>query len=88
MVTLSIPDVSDDIENTQKSIKFYRERRGWSRAELGSRVGVTAVMISKLETGGSHGSVALLYRISKVLGMGVDALMRGIPEEDTPWVLM
>jgi len=74
----------------QTTIRYERERRGWSRAELGNRVGVTAHMIGMLERGKTPGSLILVWRIARVLGTSIDALMRGTetPEETTPWALM
>lgn len=55
-------------------IQFLRNERGWSRAELARRAGVSDMMIHRIEKGTQpYGNFAIgaFYKISKALGVGL-----------------
>jgi transcriptional regulator with XRE-family HTH domain/quercetin dioxygenase-like cupin family protein len=55
-------------------IRAERKRQGLSLRELADRVGVSASMLSQVETGRSRTSVTTLYALVNVLGMSLDDL--------------
>jgi transcriptional regulator with XRE-family HTH domain len=55
-------------------LRSRRQELGLSLRELGSRVGVTASMLSQVETGRCRASVAVLYRLVNELGLTLDDL--------------
>jgi transcriptional regulator with XRE-family HTH domain len=58
-------------------LRLERERRKVSLRELARRVGVTASLISQIETGKSKPSVSTLYGIASELGLSLDDLLFG-----------
>jgi transcriptional regulator with XRE-family HTH domain len=56
-------------------LRAERERRKLSLSELARRLGVTASLISQIETGKSKPSVVTLYGIASKLGLSVDDLL-------------
>jgi transcriptional regulator with XRE-family HTH domain len=56
-------------------LRAERERRNLSLSELARRLGVTASLISQIETGKSKPSVVTLYDIASELGLSVDELL-------------
>jgi transcriptional regulator with XRE-family HTH domain len=56
-------------------LRAERERRDLSLSELARRLGVTASLISQIETGKSKPSVVTLYGIASELGLSVDELL-------------
>lgn len=63
-------------------IRAARLQRGFSLRELGSRVGVSASMLSQLENGRCQASVATLYRLVTELGITLDDLFGAAPAAD------
>ncbi|MFQ6018895.1 MAG: helix-turn-helix transcriptional regulator [Kiloniellaceae bacterium] len=55
-------------------VKVYREHRGLTQAELASRVGLSKIYISQIETGRRTGATKTLTRIARALGVGLDDL--------------
>jgi transcriptional regulator with XRE-family HTH domain len=55
-------------------LRSRRQELGLSLRELGSRVGVSASMLSQVETGRCRASVAVLYRLVNELGLTLDDL--------------
>lgn len=64
-------------------IREQRQALGLSLRELGSRVGVSASMLSQVETGRCRASVATLYKLVTELGMTLDDLFEDTVEEPT-----
>lgn len=64
-----------------EGIRAQRGRKGLSLRAVASSVGISASMLSQVETGKLHPSVATLYQIASYLDISVDALM-GL--SDTP----
>ena len=54
-------------------LRRRRQELGLSLRELGSRVGVSASMLSQVENGRCRASVATLYRLVNELGLTLDA---------------
>jgi transcriptional regulator with XRE-family HTH domain len=59
-----------------RRIRAERTRRGVSVRGLAREVGVSASMISQIETGKSQPSVSTLYAITSALGMSVEDVFR------------
>ena len=58
-------------------LRVERERRKIGLRELARRLGVTASLISQIETGKSKPSVSTLYGIASELGLSLDDLLFG-----------
>ena len=56
-------------------IRRERERQGLSLRELARRVGVSASMLSQVETDRTRPSVSTIYAIAAELGLSIDALL-------------
>lgn len=56
-------------------LRVERERRKIGLRELARRLGVTASLISQIETGKSKPSVSTLYGIASELGLSLDDLL-------------
>ena len=61
--------------NGQK-LKYLREERGISAAQLGNAVGVNQSMIANMEREFKKPSVELLARIAEYFGVTVDELIK------------
>src|SRR5947208_2835425 len=58
-------------------LRQERQRRGVSQRELARRLGVSASLISQIETGRSKPSVGTLYAVVTELGMSLDEVFAG-----------
>ena len=58
-------------------IAFLRIGKGWSQAELGRRLGVSASAIGMYEQGRKEPSLGLVVRIARLFGVTVDYLLTG-----------
>ena len=56
-------------------IRRERQRQGLSLRELARRVGVSASMLSQVETDRTRPSVSTIYAIATELGISIDALL-------------
>jgi transcriptional regulator with XRE-family HTH domain len=63
----------------RQRLRDARTARGLSLRELGSRLGVSASLLSQIENGRSDPSVSSLYALVTELGLSLDALIQ-IPE--------
>jgi transcriptional regulator with XRE-family HTH domain len=61
--------------NVGSLIRQERERQRLSLRELARRVGVSASMLSQVETGRTRPSVSTIYAIAAELGLSIDALL-------------
>lgn len=68
--------------NIGKAIRLCRVQKNLSQADLAESVGLTAPMISMIETGKREVSLSLLSRISKVLAIPIPILTYLAAEED------
>ncbi|MDP9843016.1 helix-turn-helix domain-containing protein [Streptosporangium lutulentum] len=67
-----------------KHIREERKRKGLSLRELAGRVGVSASMLSQVETGRSRVSVTTLYALVRELDLSLDELFGGRSVPDPP----
>jgi putative transcriptional regulator len=58
----------------QNHVKFYRERHGWSQAELARRLGVSRQTINAVETDKYDPSLPLALRMAKLFSVSVPEL--------------
>ena len=58
-------------------ISKLREEKGLSQSELGSKLGVTNKAVSRWENGRGYPDTSLLLKLSEILGITVDELLRG-----------
>ncbi len=70
--------------NVGALIRRERQRQGLSLRELARRVGVSASMLSQVETDRTRPSVSTIYAIATELGISIDALLsdREAPDMD------
>jgi transcriptional regulator with XRE-family HTH domain len=61
--------------NVGNLIRRERQRQGLSLRELARRVGVSASMLSQVETDRTRPSVSTIYAIATELGLSIDALL-------------
>lgn len=62
-------------------LRLYRERHGWSRAELARRSGVARSTISEIESGNRDPRGGTLEPLAATLGTRVDDLLRTVDGE-------
>ena len=62
-----------------RNIAGLREQRGWVQKELAPQLGVTRSVLSKWESGDHMPPVEALVRMSEVLEVTLDELVRGRP---------
>jgi transcriptional regulator with XRE-family HTH domain len=63
-------------------ITKFRDKAGLSQTELADKLGVDKATISRYENGTRQPSVEMLYKISKVLHVSIDNLIKGVKEND------
>ena len=66
-----------DQTKTGRLIRALRQSRSMTQAELGERLGVGGKAVSKWECGAGAPDIALLPRLSELLGVDTEALLRG-----------
>lgn len=74
--------LDDDLEGIGGRLREERVRAGISQRELARRLGLSASMISQIESGMSKPSVGTLYAIVTELDVSLDRVIRG--EDFTP----
>ncbi|MGD2059400.1 MAG: cupin domain-containing protein [Acidimicrobiia bacterium] len=75
-------DISAQLEGIGDRLREERSRAGISQRELARRLGLSASLISQLESGLSKPSVGTLYAIVTELGVSLDRVIRGEEFED------
>lgn len=65
----------EGVDNTARAIRDARRNAGLSLRELGSRAGVSASLLSQIETGKARPSVTTLYALVGELGLSLDELV-------------
>ena len=77
--------VVDDLDRIGEHLREERTKKGLSQRELARRLGLSASLISQLESGMSKPSVGTLYAIVTELGVSLDQVIRreGLAEEQT-----
>ena len=71
------PDLTEDLERIGARIREERVNAGLSQRELARRLGLSASLISQLESGQSKPSVGTLYAIVTELDVSLDRVIRG-----------
>ncbi|AIW03662.1 transcriptional regulator [Bacillus phage Pascal] len=64
------------------NILELREKAGMSQVELADKLGIDKSTVNRYEKGGRQPSVEMLYKISKVLNVSIDNLIKGVKEND------
>jgi len=70
-----------ELDGLGSRLRAERERRRLSQRELARRVGLSASLISQIETGQSQPSVGTLYAVVTELGLSLDSLFRSEIDE-------
>lgn len=70
-------DPTEKLKDVGDRIRSERKRAGLSQRELARRLGLSASMISQVESGMSQPSVATLWAIVTELNLSLDRLIRG-----------
>lgn len=63
------------------ALRDARERAGWTRAQLGEQVGVSAATVKAWETGARAPKASTQLRVAQVLGMGFEDLEQPGPAD-------
>ena len=69
--------MAGELEDIGTRLREERERVQISQRELARRIGLSASLISQIESGQSKPSVSTLYAIVTELGVSVDDVFRG-----------
>jgi transcriptional regulator with XRE-family HTH domain len=69
--------MAGELEDIGERLREQRSRAGISQRQLAKRIGLSASLISQIESGQSKPSVSTLYSIVTELGLSVDDLFRG-----------
>jgi len=64
-------------------IKVLRAERGWSQAELATRVGVSRNSIISIENGRYDPSLPLAFAIADVFGLAIEEIFQREPQRTT-----
>jgi transcriptional regulator with XRE-family HTH domain len=56
-------------------VRVWREYRGFSLRGLAEKAGISAAMLSEIETGKKDGSVRTLAALARVFGLDLDDLV-------------
>src|SRR5690554_7162246 len=72
-----------DVDRLGRRLREEREKRGVTVRGLAREVGVSASMISQIETGKAQPSVSTLYAITSALGITIEDVFTPSPEIDT-----
>jgi transcriptional regulator with XRE-family HTH domain len=72
--------MAGELEDIGTRLREERERVSISQRELARRIGLSASLISQIESGQSKPSVSTLYAIVTELGVSVDDVFRGTEE--------
>jgi transcriptional regulator with XRE-family HTH domain len=79
--TSAIREMPPELHGLGARLRAERELRGLSQRELARRVGLSASLISQIETGQTKPSVGTLYAVVTELGLSIDSLFRGDDDE-------
>lgn len=56
------------------SLRVLRAERGWSQAELASRLGVSRQTVNAIETGKYDPSLPLAFSLARLFGLPIEAI--------------
>lgn len=65
----------------RKNLEVARKSHLFSQKQLADKVGISDRMYRYLEAGTSQGSVAVWSKLSEVLGVPVDTLIKNVKED-------
>lgn len=71
------PATTDGLDGIGVRLRLARDNAGLSQRELARRVGLSASLISQLESGLSNPSVGTLYALVTELDVSLDSIIRG-----------
>ena len=63
-----------DLKLVGKNIRFYRRSRNWTLLQLASKIGIREGPLGRIERGINLPSASVLYQLSNVLKISIDAL--------------
>ena len=66
-----------------KSLIRYRELKGWSKAQLAEKSGLSQTYIGELEAGKKQPTVRTVNKLAKALGVTVEALIDDLIDEQS-----
>lgn len=69
------------LSETGERIRNYREKKNWTQDELARAVGLSRVVVTKIELGQRPVKSTELMSIAQVLGVSVDDLVQGVEEK-------
>ena len=55
-------------------LRVLRAERGWSQAELGTRIGVSRQAVNAIETGKHDPSLPLAFRLARLFGLSIEEI--------------
>lgn len=58
----------------KNEVRELRSARGWSQAELGTRLGVSRQTVNAIETGKYDPSLPLAFTIARVFGLRIEEI--------------
>jgi DNA-binding XRE family transcriptional regulator len=73
-------DEAERLLDGESPVKVWREKRGLSQRALAKAAGVQPGYLGEIETGRKPGSATTLHRLSVVLGVAMQDLMRRVSE--------
>ncbi len=71
-------------ESIGRVIARLREEQGWSQRQLAKWVGLDQSAVSRIEAGRRRVSAKELHRFADTFRVSADALLLGLPDDDTP----
>ena len=63
-----------DLKQLSARVKYFREKRGWTQAELANRMGRDKQWIQRVENGTTNIKFTSICRIAKYIGIPVSKL--------------
>lgn len=69
--------MSDDLTFIGKNIRFLRRSKNMTLVQLASRIGIREGPLGRIERGANLPSAAVIYKLTKALGVSADALFSG-----------
>ena len=75
-------------KNIAKNLAYYRKKNGLSQRELALKLNSKATTISTWERGASTPDIELLFKIGKILGFSITALLGGDSIETDSHILI
>lgn len=72
---LTPSDVVERLVDGENPVKVWREYRGFTQEELGSRTGLSGPCLSRIESGKRESTVKVHVTLAKALGVDIDDLV-------------